>query len=182
VHESVAPRALPKRPQKQGSTAGQIQWLRRRAARRAAILISPNPAGVGPSWAEDRRRCMAWGQGRAARRKRPAGSCGFLAYAPSGLLDGIDLPPPCVMLLREECSCFENCAVEGCPKSHRKPRINLDCRGCRALIAWARSSIALVHFIYLFIILFPVETSKGRSACILRLNFDSLYKEKPIRF
>jgi len=38
---------LPKLPQKQGSTAGLIQWLRRMVARRATALIGPNPAGVG---------------------------------------------------------------------------------------------------------------------------------------
>ncbi len=37
-------------------------------------------------------------QCRAVRWKRPAGSCGLLACAPSGLLRGISLPPPGVRL------------------------------------------------------------------------------------
>ncbi len=40
------------------------------------------------------RGCPAWGQGGRRDENTRAGSCGFLACAPSGLLRGIDLPPP----------------------------------------------------------------------------------------
>jgi len=43
----------------------------------------------------------AWVKGHAVRRKRPADSCGFLAYAPSGLLRGIDLPAAVCRALAE---------------------------------------------------------------------------------
>jgi hypothetical protein len=114
VHDYLASRALPKRPQKQDSTAGQIQWLLRMVARRAAALIGPNPAGVGLCGAEDRAKMPGLGrQGRAVRWKRPAGSCGFLASAPQGLLRGIGLPPPGVMRLWDCCPRLREPRVSG---------------------------------------------------------------------
>jgi len=69
----------------------------------AAALIGPNPSGVG--LAGQRTGEDAWPGVKVGRcdGKRPAGSDGFLACAPSGLLRGIGLPPPGVVLLWDCC-------------------------------------------------------------------------------
>jgi len=75
---------LPKRPQRPGSTAGLIQWLRRKGCPQSRSLDRPQPGGPGVLAGQRiRRRCPVWGQGRAVRWNAP---CGILACAPSGLL------------------------------------------------------------------------------------------------
>jgi len=49
--------------------------------------------------------------------KRPAESCGFLACALSGLLGGVDLPPPGIGLLRDYCPRFRESRSRRLPVS-----------------------------------------------------------------
>jgi len=107
VHESVAPRALPKRPQNQFSTAGLIQWLRRKGCPKGRSLDLPQPGGrSGCAGQRTRRRCLAGVKaGRcdasALRDPRLPG-----LHPHSGLLRRIYLPPLGVKRLRSSCTLF----------------------------------------------------------------------------
>lgn len=72
----------------------------------AAALIGPNPSGVSLAGQRTRRRCLACGQDRAMRCKRPAGSCGFLACAPLRITARHRSPAAGAGRVRENCPWF----------------------------------------------------------------------------
>jgi hypothetical protein len=107
VHDSVAPRALPKRPQNQSSTAELIQWLLRRVSPQGRSFDRPQS---GWRWALRGR-----GPGEDACPEVKAGRCDESALQflrplvptpPSGFLRRIMLRLPDVGLWRNICPLF----------------------------------------------------------------------------
>jgi len=142
VHDCLASRDLAQAPAKAGFDGWADSMVAPNGCPQGHSLDRPQSGGRGSLAGQRiRRRCLARGQGRAVRRKRPVGSCGFLARALSGLLGGIGLLPPDVRLLREDC----------CPRfresrSRRLPGALIDIwphySSLRPKIDWMKASIS----------------------------------------